>query len=56
MDIARAGSDIVMSVNGRKYIIKNVPLNIFDAWFRSLSKGKFWHKRIKHVYKALPLK
>lgn len=56
MDIARAGQDIVMTLNGRRYLLKNVPLSVFDAWYRSPSKGKFWHKRIRHVYRANPIK
>lgn len=40
--------DVVMALlNGRRYRVRRVGQNTYDAWVASPSKGRFWHENIK---------
>lgn len=48
--------DVVMALlNGRRYRVRRVGQNTYDAWVASASKGKFWHTNIKlkHIVRRL---
>jgi hypothetical protein len=42
--------------NGRTFSIPGITRTTFDQWTKSPSKGKFWHDRIKNIYKATRIK
>ena len=44
---------IIMTLNnGRKYMIKDTPEELYNKWIISPSKGKFWHANIARKYKV----
>ena len=48
--------DVVMALlNGRRYRVRRVGQNIYNAWANSPSKGKFWHNNIKLKYRVTRL-
>lgn len=42
--------------NGRSFAIENVSRYLFDRWFKTPSKGSFFHNNIKHRYKIVRIK
>lgn len=42
--------------NGRTFSIPGITRTMFEQWTNSPSKGKFWHDRIKNVYRATKIK
>lgn len=48
--------DVVMALlNGRRYRVRGVGQNTYDAWVNSGSKGKFWHTNIKLKHRVTRL-
>ena len=36
--------------NGRRYSVRGVGKQLYDAWIAAESKGKFWHQQIKNRF------
>ena len=56
MKLSQKDGNVLMALNGRRYLIQNVPSSVYDSWIKAQSKGKFWHQRIKGVYRVERLK
>lgn len=42
--------------NGKSFSIPGITRTMFERWSRAPSKGQFWHRYIKDVYKATRIK
>lgn len=43
--------DVTMALgNGRRYSVRGLGPDLYTAWAKSPSKGKFWHQSIKNSY------
>ncbi len=45
-----AAALVVTFVCGRRYIYYDVPVDVYDAMTRALSKGRFFNRRIRDHY------
>lgn len=49
-DEPRAGVIMTTQHNQYSYFIKKVPVNVFNSWLKSTSKGTYFHNYIKGNY------